>query len=397
MAAVIGNTALRSAFVALVASMAAGISAQQNAAPPDPVIVHFREYRAALERNDLPTAETAAAAALAASQAANGPRTAVLALNLANLRLELGGDHDALTPARTAHGLATASASSGVDPAAAALTLGRAEIAGGEAAGSARLLETLAAVGPNSALETDAYSAAVELGALGDPRERLRRGAASMGNRRTALAHHAGPRVSARSCSDGRRRIDLPREQRSLAAGAAGAAKCPRRADAKTASDAFAIAQRLLMPAAYANTPSGAGLTVGQVAYAEAMAWQSALFAKLQSRGIDLPEDPTFGADVPPFDADAQCKMRSIREGGELSYPPDVLSRFGVGSVVVHFGLDSAGAVTSHAVAAAIPAGALAKAVEDVADEWRIERDPSSARGCRIPPSAYVNVRFVLD
>ena len=96
--------------------------------------------------------------------------------------------------------------------------------------------------------------------------------------------------------------------------------EAPSSADAKTASDAFATAQRLLMPAAYADVPSSAGLTVSQVAYAEAMAWQSALFAKLQSRDIDLPRDPTFGADVPPFDTDAQCKMRSVRDGAELSY-----------------------------------------------------------------------------
>ena len=392
----ISETVLRSALVALVASIAVGVSAQQSAAPTDPVIVHFREYRAALERNDLPTAETAAAAALAASQAANGPRTAVLALNLANLRLELQGDHDALTPARIAHGLATASANSGVDPAAAALTLGRAEIAGGEAAGSARLLETLAGVAPNSAIETDAYSAAAELGSWAI-REKDYAAARQAWATAARLSHTTpDPALArARALTGEGASIFLANSDRSLPA-QPERSEVPSSADAKAASDAFAIAQRLLMPAAYANTPAGAGLTVGQVAYAEAMAWQSALFAKLQSRGIDLPGDPTFGADVPPFDVDAQCKMRSIRDG-ELSYPPDVLSRFGVGSVVVHFGLDSAGAVTSRAVAAAIPAGALAKSVEDAAGEWRIEKDPESARDCRIPSSAYVNVRFVLN
>ena len=86
--------------------------------PSTPIVAHFREYRAALERNDLPAAETAAAAALAASEAAHGSRTAVLALNLANVRLELGGEYDALTPARTAHALATRFRGSGVDAAA---------------------------------------------------------------------------------------------------------------------------------------------------------------------------------------------------------------------------------------------------------------------------------------
>jgi TonB family protein len=116
----------------------------------------------------------------------------------------------------------------------------------------------------------------------------------------------------------------------------------------------------------------------------------------MQSRGLALPQVPTFGNDVPPFDADAHCKMRSIRGGGQLNYPPNVLSRFGVGSVVVHFGLDSGGAVTSRTIAAAVPTGTLAAAVETAATEWKIERDPSSPRGCRIPSSAYVNVRFVL-
>ena len=58
--------ALRATWPLFVAASAA--SAQQGTAPVDPVVANFREYRAALERNDLPAAETAATAALAASQ-----------------------------------------------------------------------------------------------------------------------------------------------------------------------------------------------------------------------------------------------------------------------------------------------------------------------------------------
>src|SRR5690606_22172944 len=109
-----------------------------------PVIVNFREYRAALERNDLPAAEKAAAAALAASEASNGRRTAVLAFNLATVRLELGGDYDALDPARTAHRLATADDDSGLDGRVATLTLGRAELAANEKRdGSRRLIAAI--------------------------------------------------------------------------------------------------------------------------------------------------------------------------------------------------------------------------------------------------------------
>ena len=377
MAAVIGTGALRSAFVALVASLAPALAAQQNAAPVDPVIAHFREYRAALERNDLPAAETAAAAALAASQAANGRRTAVLALNLANLRLELDGDHDALTPARTAHGLATASASSGVDPAAAALTFGRAEIAADESGRcrSARSRRSRRSA-PTARSRPTPTAPPSELGvwAIGARDYATARQAWATAARLSA--RHDGSRVArARALTGEGASIFLASSDRLLPQ-QPERSEVPSTADAKTASDAFATAQRLLMPAAYADTPSGAALTVGQVAYAEAMAWQSALFAKLQSRR----HRPAARPDVRRRRAAVRCRC-AVQDaldsrGGELSYPPDVLSRFGVGSVVVHFGLDSAGAVTSRAVAAAIPAGALAEAVEDVADEWRIEKDP---------------------
>ena len=48
-------------------------------------------------------------------------------------------------------------------------------------------------------------------------------------------------------------------------------------------------------------------------------------------------------------------------------------------------------------IAAAIPPGVLAESVERVVNDWRVEKDPGSAAGCRIPSSAYVNVRFVLE
>lgn len=70
--------------LAIVLAVAGPVAAQA----PNPVLTHFRAYRAALESNDLPTAEREAAAALAASEARDGDggRTAVLALNLASIR-----------------------------------------------------------------------------------------------------------------------------------------------------------------------------------------------------------------------------------------------------------------------------------------------------------------------
>jgi hypothetical protein len=135
--------------------------AQQPAPAADPVVSNFREYRAALERNDLAAAETAAATALTASEQAQGARTAALALNLANVRLALGDNRDALTPARTAHRLAASSADAGVDPRLAALTLGRAELAANEPDGGERLVRAIAAAEADPALGAAAYDAAV--------------------------------------------------------------------------------------------------------------------------------------------------------------------------------------------------------------------------------------------
>jgi outer membrane biosynthesis protein TonB len=384
---------MRAAWALLMAASTA--SAQPSPAPADPVVANFRAYRAALERNDLPAAETAAAAALAASQAAQGARTAVLALNLANLRLELGDDYDALAPARTAHALATGTADAGVDPVAAALTLGRAELAAGDAAGAPRLLAAFTAAESNADLDTDVYNAAVALGsATIDAKnyDSARRAWATAAR----LAHATDDPTFSRAIAltgEGAA-IFLASADRALLPSGGRAALTP--ADAQAANDAFATAQRLLMPAALAAAPD-ATLTPPQRAYAQALVWQSALLAKVQSIKGELPAPPTFGSDMPAFDDGALCRMRTIRNGAEVEYPPEALDRYGVGAVVVHFGLDSIGAVTSRTIAAAIPLGVLADAVEEVADEWRVEPDPSSRFGCRIPPSTYVNVRFVLE
>jgi hypothetical protein len=386
----------RAAIVATLLATSMPASAQQGSTAVDPIVANFREYRAALERNDLPAAETAAAAALAASEAAQGRRTAVLALNLANLRLELGSGYDALTPARTAHALATASTDSGVDPAAAALTLGRAQIAAGEPAGAARLLEAFAAAETSPALETDVYNAAVALGVFAiDVKDyaSARRAWSTAGRRSGATENPPFSRALALTGEGAA--IFLAGSDRAVA-GRSEEPSVLSAGDAKAASDAFATAQRLLLPVAF-TTVDGATLTAGQRAYAQAMAWHSALQAKVEAGGSGVPAPPSFGADLPPFDNDALCRIRTIRDDAEIVYPPEALDRYGVGAVVVHLGLDQNGAVVSRTTAAAIPPGVLAEAVDEVAGKWRVEKDPSSPAGCRMPPAAYVNVRFVLE
>jgi hypothetical protein len=376
----------------VLAALVASAAEAQSAAPGDPVVTHFREYRAALERNDLPAAEAAAAAALTASEAASGQRTGVLALKLANLRLELGSPHDALTPARTAHGLATASAASGVDATAAALTLGRAELAAGDDAGGARLRDAIAAASSNTALETDVYNAAVALGAwaLAARDYSAARNAWATAAR---LAHTTADTAlaQARALTSEGAAIFLAGIDNPAAAG--GAVFSVQ--DAQAANDAFTTAQRLVTAAAMSAAPQGE-LTPAHSAYAEALGWQSALLAKLQSSNATLPTATPFRNDREASEANAWCRVRTVRSA-QIDYPVQALERYGVGAVVLHMGLDAGGDITSRKVAVAIPPGVLAAAVEQAAGEWRIERDASSPRDCRMPSSAYVNVRFVLQ
>jgi hypothetical protein len=386
--------ALRAARPLLLLTAAAA-SAQQNAAPVDPVVANFREYRAALERNDLPAAETAAAAALAASEAARGSRTAVLALNLANLRLELGDGYDAVAPARLAHELATSAPDSGVDARLASLTLGRAEIAANERTGARRLIDAMAAAEGDAALAGDVYSAAVALGqwALDEQEYATAQGAwATAGKLAATTADPTFARAYALIGEGAAIFLRNARPQEQQTGTRMARISTP---DAQAASDAFANAQALLMPAAYAETPPGAKLTAGQAAYAQAMAWQGALLARVESLGEALPVPSLLN--VPAYDRSGQCSMRASNAGPEIKYPTEALFRYGVGAVVAHFALNADGAVRAHVIGASIPPGPLAEAVDATLDQWRIEKDPRSPASCRIPPSHYVMVRFVLE
>ena len=390
----------RTAWPLLAAAMTSASSAQQSAAPVDPVIAHFREYRAALERNDLEAAEAAAAAALAASEAWSGRRTAVLALNLANVRLDLGESYDALPPARTAHRLATSSADSGVDPVAAALALGRAELAVGQPAGPQRLLDALAAASGQSALETDTYNAAVALGTWAINSDLYAGYEAARIAWATAapLAHVTDDPTLARARALTNEGVAIAGAGMDRAAPEAGGR--PRTLspdDAKAANDAFSSALQLLHDRALSDAPSAAGPSPAQQVYAQALAWQAAVLAKMQKRSERRRSPPSPDNGVAALDDSTLCAMRVIRDDAQIPYPPEALDRYGVGAVVVQLALDADGTTTSATIAAPTPPGLLSVAVAAVMHDWRTQRDPSAAPTCRMPGSVFVPVAFVRE
>ena len=382
----------------LLVSVVAPAAAQQPSSTVNPVVANFREYRAALERNDLPAAEKAAEAALAASEAAGGARTAVLALNLANVRLGLGGDYDALEPARRAYELATASADAGVDPRVATLTLGRAELAANEERdGSRRLIAAIPMAEGDAAIAGDVYDAAVALAQWALEAREYDDAESAWATAERLADTSVDPTFARARAITGRGvaiflRSANPREQQT-------GTRLLRIStpEAQAASDAFASAQSLLMPAAYAEIPPGTRLTAGQVAYAQAMAWQGALLARQETLDEAAPVTLPTMRSIPVYDGRGLCRMRAFNAGPELKYPTEALFRYGVGAVVMHFALEPDGTVRSRSVAASVPPGLLGEAVEATLDNWRIEKTSGSPPNCRAPPSLYYVVRFVIQ
>jgi|CXWL01.1.fsa_nt_gi hypothetical protein len=155
---------MRTIVTALLAAFALAASASAQTAP-NPVLEHFRAYRAAIAQGDLAAADTAASAALAASEARDGDggRTAVLALNLASLRLERGDRDGALAPATRAHTLATSRADTDVDPLLARLVLARAALTETPESKD-QLSALLSEAASRDDLAGEAYLAAIDLG-----------------------------------------------------------------------------------------------------------------------------------------------------------------------------------------------------------------------------------------
>jgi hypothetical protein len=166
-----------------------------------------------------------------------------------------------------------------------------------------------------------------------------------------------------------------------------GAASAFSLADARAADAALSQSLRLLQGRA-SEAAAETGLTPIQLTYAETLAWQSALHARMQRMGEPSPS--------PSVVDDGSCALRVDRGGAQIRYPPEALDRFGVGAVVVHFDVDASGAAMSRAIGAAIPSGALGDGVAAAMGDWRTDKDPNAAPGCRMPSSFFYPVRFVL-
>jgi hypothetical protein len=365
---------------AIVASALVGAA---QAPAPNPVLGHYRDHRAAMERDDLAAAETAAEAARGASEARDGDggRTAVRAINLAHVRLDRGRGAQALAPARRAHDLAAArGAESGVDPLVARLALGRAELAVDGTAGEARLLAALNDAQTRTDIHADAHAATRALisWAFANRKWRTAQTAAIAASRHAAGA----PFSEAFGRADARM--------------GEGVAVLFQRRD-REAYTAFTEAVAMFRPLADVLSPGGE-MTIAQSHLARAMAWRSLVVARLRSMDRTVPGVPEGGGYVEgePTPLSPPCPMRIVATP-RPNYPREALEETSVGAVVLRLRIAN-GEIVDRKVAAAVPmVNGFAESVAAVMDRWRIEREDDAPANCRMDMTVYQTVMFAFQ
>ena len=373
----------------------------QSPAAPSPMIQHYRAYAAALERGDLVTAETEAAAALAASveKYGDGGKTAVFALNLAGVRLVQGKYEAAVEPARKALALAEAQGdASGVSTLAARLILGRAELPTGGYAAEQRLVRALEEASKAPDLAGEAYPAAVELAihTFDAGHFDTTRQAWNM-----SLGFAAGSAESA----------ELVRARALTGVAAAGimdiAAVAPRQqlgTRIPVADDRILQYDQVLIDAmgsirdqASEASPDGR-MSRAQLVYAQAYAWQSALYAKLASEGRRLPVRSSNAHVVAEIGASRHgapaCPVK-LRAEPSPTMPPVEQMNGRIGSVVLRISVDEAGSMTQVEVAASVGGPAFVESVMSVARQWRYEKLDDAPAGCRMTRQDFLGVRYI--
>lgn len=384
------------ALASLFATFAAG--AQQPAAP-NPVMQHYRAYRAALDQGDLQTAEAEAASALAASIAQNGDggRTAVLAVNLAGVRLTLKENARAVEPARRALAIAEAQgAASGVDVHVARLILRRAELTDGGAAGLDRLQQAVKEAQGVTGIDDEAYPAAVDLAVA----------AFGLGRYQVSRDAWVASAEFAKGCpvnSDyARAKAKLGEAAAAMMQHAKDAAK-PQSGSRPWPVQEFAQIDALLAEAmdtihgqAMQSEPGGE-LTLAQSVFGQAMAWKRILHAKLYSEGRALPTE-TRSQEL-SFELRAPDDSRAVCMTQTVAKPPPVFPHKqqvagGVGAVALKLLVDEAGKVTRVQVAGSVGGQAFTDSVVAAARQWRVKKLDGSPVDCSMAKEYFMTVAF---
>jgi TonB family protein len=345
----------------------------------DPILAHYRTYQQALEARDGPRVLSAAEAAFAASKARDGDggQTAILAYNLAEVRLRFGQAMSAVEPAREALRMSTARADTGLNPIGARLILGRALTLANDASGPAALKAALDEAVANKNVEAHfVFPAAVLRGKTAYDMKRWRDAseawalAVATANgaerdpdiaRASALSWEAGSLVMADRVAEGYERI-----VRSVA---------------------------LFRP--FMIETSGPEATDLEKAYGAVLAWSAAVRARLITDGESAQAraimDRETRAERPGLAGKAPLCPIVLQQTPRIRYPTRAQNDVNIGGVAVRFGVAPDGQLRNVRVLASV-AGADAqfeKAILEAMPRWRAEKSPNAPNGCRIESDSH--------
>ena len=377
-------------------------SARGEAGAPNPVTVHFRASQEAIRRGDLATAENEAASALAVSveRYGDGGRTAVLAVNLAQLRIALRQYPRAVEPARLALRLSEANqAAAGIDPRFARLLLAQAELHDGGVPEAERLEQAIVEAKNEPAMQADVLAASIELGKRALAEERHRQARVAWATAVELLEPQASPNsLSLAQARLGLAAAGILELARAEAGNTLNGRLGPTGAYREYAELLVQVIDGVAELALAASDPEAAPRA--QSLFAQAIAWRGVVKAKLKSenRGIQRPPEPrNWGLEIgaarhalPSCDAD-------VIANPEPPYPPAKLVSGGVGAVVLRVRFSESGQVEQSRVEAAVGGESFSDAVSDVASQWRlVKRDPG-ATGCRLARERFLSVTYSFD
>lgn len=344
--------------------------------PNTSVEAHYARYRAAIEAGDAAVAEEAASAALSASQQrdGNGGATGTLAYNLALVRIDAGHAAEALEPATRALQIAESGSAGGLDPLAARLVFGQAQLAASPEQGAQTLTTALAAAAERPDVDERAFRAAAALGFWAFEKEQFALA-------RTAWTH-AVAHIREQTPGD-----ILARERARTALAVAMIAEHgdnPRAAERDQAYAILSDAMEALYPFAIEQADDGA-LTPFQLAFAEAAGWRG------YGRAAYTPREQIVQRNI-----QGQSVCKTYWSGGR-GFDAALQTAFdgSVGVGVFRILLDQDGRITSVDTAFAMPAQEFSSSVTPLLARLRARRASDAEAGCVMPGMTFQTMVFV--
>jgi hypothetical protein len=348
----------------------APVTSAQSAFPSDPVIAAYKDYRSAEQRGDDTAADAALVRALAASEARDGGggSTAVLAMNLATLRMETDHKVEALAPAKRALALARGGAK-GVDELAARLMVGEAQLAVQPRSDETDLMAALHDADARGAdIDDYAYPAAVALASAASQSGRWANAESAW---QSAERH-----IRAAPGDPGRALATVYRGEGLTLIGAG------------KDEDAAAVLQKalnLLAPLAPESADT-TQVTTAEIELADVMAWDGVVRARRFSEAANAKrlgpmetkvDRPGLPGRPPLCGGIASAKPLP-------TFPDDILRASSVGAGVVRLQTDDAGAVTNAVLLASVPADEFRRSLIDPTVHWLFTPAADRLRGCRL-------------